>query len=250
MKRSGIVRRVRIAALVSILALSVSTIVSAQNFINGDFETGDETGWTQWRASWGSGETWNVNAGGWSGWYGALGNSAAGGSFGWFQRVPVTIAGTYTIDGEWTGNIGSAGWAEIMFFPAHSTDSDADIITRIDATAAPADIAFKKDSWGMNPPTSWGVEQMSLSPHPSGNGGSITVTTEDQIVIAIKLGSGGGANWLQLDNITPLDPNSVVLTSFEVMPSLGTFVVPALGLVVSIAILALTVVPLSRRQQS
>lgn len=249
MKKTRNAIGVRIVAIALILAMSSYIVADAANFVNGDFETGDETGWTQWKAAWGTGETWSVLPGGWSGWYGELALPGTQSSFGWFQRVPITLAGTYTIDAEWAGNIGSAGWAEIMYFPADSVMTDTDIFNRIDA-GFDSDIAFKKDSWGMNPPTSWSAEPASLSPHPTGNGGTIIVTTDDQVVVAIKLGSASGevVN-LQVDNLDPRDPNAVTLKGFEAPSAPSTLVVPVVGLAASVGTLVLTFVRQRRRQQ-
>jgi hypothetical protein len=240
MKPSTIITGVKFLAIALILTMGVATIASAANLINGDFETCDETGWTHWRAPWGSGEVWNVvPVGGWDGCFGEL-QSTVIGDFGWFQRVPVTQAGTYAIDGEWAGDIGDTGWAEILYFPANSGDSDASIITRID-TANAADIAYKKDSWGMNPPTVWGAEPMSFSPFPGSNGGTIDVTTEDQVVIAITHGSTSAGSYLHVDNLQPGDPNAVILTGFKSSnsPSPSALVVPVVGLAAGAGILVL-----------
>jgi hypothetical protein len=253
MKKTRIIISIRIAAIALILTMSSYIVAGAANFVNGDFEAG-ETGWTRWQASWGSGGNWAVLFdGGWSSNIGQLqlppGNSS---SLGWYQRVPVTMTGTYTLNGEWAGNIGTVGWAEIMYFPASSATSNADIVTRID-TGNAADIAFKKDSWGMNPPTNWSRQAMSLSLHPSGNGGTITVTAEDQVVVAIKLGSvsGAAAVNLQVDNLDPRDPNAVTLRGFEASNPLtpGTLIVPVVGLAAGVGTLALTFVWRQRRRR-
>jgi hypothetical protein len=167
---------------------------------NGDWATGDETGWTRWRAPWGAGETWAVTNNGPTPPEGTASLNGTTSSFGWFQRIPVEACRMYVVSADWAGNIGGAGWAEVMFFSCTEGLSDGDVINRID-TGNAADIAYKKDSWGMNPPTSWGWEAASLSPHPSGNGGLIHADC-NEVVVALKLGQGAGNQvWTSWDNI-------------------------------------------------
>jgi hypothetical protein len=181
---------------------------------NGDWSNG-ETGWTRWRAGWGSNEVWSVPNDGPTPPCGKASFNNGAGSFGWFQRITDVIPGkTYKVFADWAGNIGGAGWAEVMFFAIESTASDATIISRID-TGNAADISYKKDSWGMNPPTSWTWQPAANSPHPNGNGGLVTPASGQILVVALKLGSGAsGSTWCEWDNIKLVpEPGSLLALS-------------------------------------
>ena len=189
-------------ALLSALALMVSaSTVFALPLVNGDFDDPvSENGWTRWRAPWGTNEVWSDPAGPSSGDLGLSGN----GSFGWWQRVPVIPSEIYTLQGEWAGDVGGAGWAEVMVFTSTEGLTDSDIASRVD-TGAAADIAIKKDSWGLNPPTAWGWEDVNNSKYdesPNPPPFEIHMTCAEA-VIALKLGSveGGGSQWVSYDNL-------------------------------------------------
>lgn len=208
----------RFCILIAVLALA--TPAFAANLVtNGDFAAGTEDGWTRWSASWGSGQEYlmittdgtpapairaRINAG--------------SGSFGWFQRIQAAPSSSYTLSADWKGNIGLVGsWAEVMFFRIDPTLTDADIVARIDAGAA-GDIAFKKDSWGQNLPSSaggvWDWQSAALSPATGGNGGAVnTNLSKTQLVVALKYGHSqdfgavtGNVRW---DNIAVNGPAPV-----------------------------------------
>ena len=189
-------------ALLGALALMVSaTTVFALPVVNGDFDDPvSENGWTRWRAPWGTNEVWSDPPGPSAGRLELSGN----GSFGWYQRMEVIPSEIYTLVGEWQGDIGSAGWAEIMVFTSTEGMSEQDIVSRIDSGAA-ADIAIKKDSWGLNPPTVWGWDDVNNSKFdgsPNPPPFEIHMTCAEA-VIALKLGSvqNGGAQWVEYDNL-------------------------------------------------
>jgi hypothetical protein len=86
--------------------------------VNGDFETGDATGWTEWSAPWGSSITRDY-ANGEPGHAGAyclkLGHPASTGSYGVYQEVSVTPGQTYQMDALWRGEkMGDWNWFEIL----------------------------------------------------------------------------------------------------------------------------------------
>ncbi len=182
-----------------VLVLGLVSGARANLVVNGDWSSG-ETGWTRWRAPWGSGEQWNVTSNGLIPPEGTASFGDGVGSWGWFQRIPVSGPGPYEVSADWAGDINGNAWAEVMFFSCTEGQTDAEVISRIDIGNV-ADIAFKKDSWGMNPPTAWGWESASLSKHPSGNGGDIDATCAE-VVVALKLGSQSNASrWTSWDNI-------------------------------------------------
>ncbi len=82
------------------------------------------------------------------------------GSWGWFQRIPVSGPGPYIVSADWAGDIDGAGWAEVMFFSCTSGQSDANVVARIDVGNF-GDIAFIPDNlppiWQFSPDLSPGT---------------------------------------------------------------------------------------------
>ena len=175
-------KKITLLGLLAIVA--VAPQASAVNvLVNGDFTAG-EANWTRWRAPWGSSENWAVTGSGPTPPEGNLYGSGGNASFGWYQIVPVA-PGSASLSAVWSGSIGGAGWAEMLLFSSATLLPAQDWVTRID-TGNAADLAFKKDSWGMNPPIDWPWQSASLSPHPSGNGG--TIMSLGYVCVALKLG--------------------------------------------------------------
>ena len=192
--RKGGEKKMRWLILLTAVVLAASSQVCAQCVVvNGDWATGDETGWTRWMAPWGTGN-WAVTNNGPTPPEGtAFLNAGQAGSFGWYQMIDCCqgVAGTCTLTADWSGDVSAPGWAEVMFFCIDATASHDDIVARIDGGSA-ADIAFKKDGWGLNPPDVWDWECARLSPH--GNGGVIDCCLPGQAaVIALKLGANPAA---------------------------------------------------------
>lgn len=199
----------------------LATSAQANLLTNGDWSTGTEAGWTRWNAGWSSNYGWSVTSTGPTVPEGTASFASGQGSFGWYQAVEVNPGSptVYTVNADWTGQLTSAGWAEVMLFDMAVGSTPAQIVSKIDGGAA-ADIAYKKDSWGMNPPTTWSWQAASLSPHPSGNGGSITVSSNRLIVVGLKHGhSGNVTEAVRWDNIvlTP-EPGAIVLMLLGLAP--------------------------------
>ncbi|MBP8304973.1 MAG: hypothetical protein KBE04_12695 [Phycisphaerae bacterium] len=208
-------KRITLLGLLAVVAVA-SQAFAGNVLVNGDWGTGDETGWTRWRAPWGATETWAVTAAGPTPFEGTLSGTGGNGSFGWYQVVPVTAGTWVTLSGDWAGNIGGAGWAEFML--CTSANPAEDWATRADIGAA-ADIAFKKDSWGMNPPTAWAWQPGSLSPHPAGNGGIIQ--SFGYVCVGLKLG-GFPMGSASFDNIVLNVPGPAI-------PAPGAILLGTLG---------------------
>jgi hypothetical protein len=197
----------RLTLLALLIVAAVASQASANLLLNGDWADG-ENNWTQWRAPWGATENWLVDtSNGLPSPAGELYGGGSNGSFGWYQVVPVQAGTIVTVSADWRGDIGGSGWAEILLMTSTAPLTDADWVNRID-TGAAADIAFKKDSWGLNPPTTWEWEPASLSPLPAGNGG--TVVSDGYIAVALKLG-GSPIGSLYFDNITAVPEPATLL---------------------------------------
>jgi len=123
-----------------------------------------------------------------------------GGEHGWFQRVNVAPGLTYSIQGDWSGMLGVAGWAQVVLLSGTAALSDPELIARIEVPVD-ADIVAAKDSWGLNPPSSWwDWEPITNSLHPSGNGNQV-FATDGQVVVVLKLGTVAGYSSAMFDNL-------------------------------------------------
>lgn len=190
------------------LILAISVVLPAahaQNLLtNGDWSTGDETGWTRWQSGQGVSRNWHLSSTGsttpeGTAWFPS--GPGGGSNMGWYQTVAVTPGAQVDLDADWEGNISTCGWAEVMLFSVSTGTGGSAIVSRIDAGNA-SDIAYKKDSWGLNPPSTWGWQDASSSPMSGGNGG--TVTSNGLIVVALKLGGscGIGSIHCRWDNLS------------------------------------------------
>jgi hypothetical protein len=171
----------------------VASTQAANLVANGDFATGDETGWTRWNAPWGGG--------GWSAAGGVGRLEYTGGSFGWYQAVTVTSGTSYTVTADWRAN--NIGWIELMFF----NDDGRAIYDQMDAPGATSIIA-KRDGYGNFPPNTFGWEPATnalLNPN------TVTATGTTMYVV-LKMGGFNGGQWAEFDNVsvTP-EPASLLL---------------------------------------
>ena len=196
--------------------LSITATATALPVVNGDWGTGDETGWTQARyASWGAGEQWGVSAGD--------GNPAPSGelvstnkgSFGWYQRVPTNPSEFYTLVADWscpTGLPSNAGWAEIGALVCTEGMTDGDIVAAIDGGQG---IVAKKDGWGLNNGQNpWGWEPISASLV----GDQEIHSTCAEMVVFVKLGTNPGQATLLVDNIELVpEPTAALLLGLPIL---------------------------------
>ena len=109
--------------LLIVVLLAVTAPVFA-DLVNGNWSTSDETGWTRWRAPWGSSEQWAVTINGPTCPEGTLSGGGGNGSFGWFQVIECPVGATCTVSADWAGNIGGSGWAEVMFWTTSNPNED------------------------------------------------------------------------------------------------------------------------------
>lgn len=114
---------------------------------------------------------------------------AGNGSGGLYWRLPAYDSEPISVTGIWEGDVGSGGWAEVMFFTSTEGLTDEDVASMIDVGDA-ALIAAKKDSWGLNtPPNAWGPEPIEASPHPAPGGAFDLHATCGEAVVATKTGN-------------------------------------------------------------
>ncbi|MGQ9808988.1 MAG: PEP-CTERM sorting domain-containing protein [Armatimonadota bacterium] len=200
-----------------LLLAAAMVVVGSSAFagiVNGDFSAG-EASWTRWAAPWSGGNNWAITSSGPTPPEATASLNAGGqGSFGWYQTFDCPAGYYASVNALWKGDIDGAGWAEIMLFSVVPGTPAAAIVSQIDAGAA-ADIAFKKDSWGMNPPSAWSWQPAGLSPLPAGNGGM--VLSQGTVVVAIKLGSVSGQPVsMSVDNVVACcvpEPASILALS-------------------------------------
>lgn len=181
----------------------VSVPVAANMLVNGDFETGDLTGWTAFQSSWTSGtptieaQTTTVNSGTF-----ALQLSAANSSFGVYQAIATVPGVKYQIDVSWLGNNQSAFWNEVLLF----NDDGRDMETQLNGPLDPY-VLSKVDGWGMNPPAIFGWK----SPfdgnqwYPAGLHTNVITATGTTMFVGLKAGTvanSNGAVDLFFDNVS------------------------------------------------
>jgi hypothetical protein len=193
----------KMAIVGSLALLVIAAQASAVNLVvNGNWSTGDATGWTQWSANRGN-PVWSVDATTGatappSGKLNAPGNNGNP-SFGWYQIVAVPIGETATLDGMW--KLDHVGWCEYDLF-TQATNSGSAAASRIDGGAA-ADIAFKKDGNSSLP----SFMSARLTTNSGFNGGSVA-SSLGYVVIGLKLGTTDANSTAWFDDIT-LTPEPV-----------------------------------------
>jgi len=191
----------KLAVIVAVLSvLGVAETGGAQLIVNGDWSTGDETGWTRWREEPGGGENWALTSTGPAPPEGELSFSGfLVAYFGWYQVVDVS-PGIYTLDCLWSGYIFSiSGRSEILFFTVPEGTSSADIELRI-RLGVDEDIFSRYDTYD-GPVDMW--DWSTPIPFPDGNDGTCVVSGSEDIVVALKIESSGTSPiWVRFDNIT------------------------------------------------
>ncbi len=191
----------RVLFFVSVLSV-ICIPASANLLVNGGFETGDLTGWTQWQA------TWSVSPG-----IAIDGNtlrlSGSAGSFGVWQAITTVPGEAYTITAAWKGNEGQTGfWNEILFF----NDDGRAILDQLDAPHN-SSILSRVDGWGMNPPESWDWQCAFCGAqwYPSGPWTNTIVATGTTMYVGLKTGAREGWADVQFDHVTVVpEPGSLL----------------------------------------
>lgn len=183
--------------LCAVATLAIVSVASGNVLVNGDWSTGDETGWIRSNpAVWGSNQNWSVTSYGPTAPEGSL--TMDGGSFGWLQIVEVDAGATAELSLDWMAN--NAGWIEVMLWTEASEPDLAAVKTIFDDGDA-AKTAFKEEGYT----TAW---EQATSLWPGGNDG--TVVSDGWVIVGLKLGSGGGGAAGSFDNIV-LTPEPATL---------------------------------------
>lgn len=193
--------------LLLLAALALVAAPACAGIVNGDWGTYDETGWDRIPSDWGGGYSWNIGFDGPTFPEGTLQITNGSGSYGWVQVIEDMPLGPVSIEADWKGS--NVHWAEVMFWTVPVGTTDAAVKATFDSGPASA-IAFKRDNYGMYT-RNWDWQQASLSPHPSGNMG--TINNEGWVVVGLKLGRANSGNaQLWIDNITVVpEPGSLMV---------------------------------------
>ena len=186
-----------------VCVLSVVCVPAFANLVvNGDFETGDLTGWTPWQASWSVSPS-IANDGN------TLRLSGSNGSFGVWQAITTVPGQAYTITVNWKGNLGqTAFWNEVLFF----NDDGRAILDQLDGPLN-SSVLSKVDGWGMNPPTSWDWQCAFCGTQwfPSGPQTNTIVATGTTMYVGLKTGASQGWADVQFDDVTVVpEPGSLL----------------------------------------
>lgn len=185
------------------IALSVVCVPAFANLVvNGDFGTGDLTGWTPWQATWSVAPSIAVDSN-------TLRLSGSNGSFGVWQAITTVPGQAYTITVNWKGNPGQTGfWNEVLFF----NDDGRAILDQLDGPLN-SSVLSKVDGWGMNPPTSWDWQSAFSGTqwYPSGPQTNTIVATGTTMYVGLKAGASQGWTDVQFDGVTVVpEPGSLL----------------------------------------
>lgn len=195
--------------VLAIALMVISAPAFANLVVNGDFSTGDETGWTRWDSTqnpdggWGSGFTWDASSG-----KGQL--SVNNGSFGWYQALAVTPGTEYTINANWMGN-GNTNWCEVLFF----NDDNRTIYKQMDAPLD-SSIISKVDVWG-NYAMPFGTPSMAPITnyyYAPGLHTNKIVATGTTMYVVLKTGASNGSTVCVFDDVVVTPEPASMLALF------------------------------------
>jgi len=172
--------------------------------VNGDFERGDNLGWTEWKSPWGSNFNYNyAEPDAYEG-NSALKLSAASGSFGVYQEFCVEPGVPFVVSWAWKGSSSGNGWWEVLALDAPFTYELADL--------SPGNFILAKWEQGFG----------GLYPEPSADWteGEETMTpTSEVVALVLKCGSSeGGLVEASFDNVI-VTQDSQLLEITEISPS-------------------------------
>jgi hypothetical protein len=198
---------------VLMVALTIVSVPAVANMlVNGDFETGDLTGWTAFQSPW-SAPAPIIEVQGAVVCHDAftLHLRAANSSFGVWQAIKTVPGKKYQIDVCWLGNSQALFWNEVLLF----NDDGRDIYDQLDAPAA-SSVLSKVDGWGMNPPAIFDCKSPFDGSQwfPGGPHTNVITATGTTMYVGLKAGTVAGfdgAVELYFDDVSVIpEPGSLL----------------------------------------
>ena len=135
------------------------------------------------------------------------------GSAGIFWRLPAWESEIIDVLGQWQGDCGGAGWAEIMVFTSTEGLEDSVVANRMDVGNV-ADIWVKHDSWGLNGGPAFGPEPYPDAQMPGGQTLPLHATC-NEVIVGLKVGNTADVNWIGLDYVP--EPVSALLLGLPML---------------------------------
>ncbi len=193
--------------MVSMAVLAIAAPAAVANLVqNGDFSTGDLTGWSTWFAGWGGAPNISVSAG-----QAVHDHADNNGSAGIYQFVPVPapLIGTMvTLDAQWEGSANN-GWAEVLAVPVPNTGVNVnDALDSGPNVGLAIRVKHEENDWGMPYGENFSPARMLSAEAPASVLNPLTfMATQPYILLATKVGN---ASNYSIDNIS-LVPEPVTL---------------------------------------
>ena len=146
---------------------------------------------TLWKAGWGEQADMEDIGGGYIS--GDLANND--GSSGCYWRIPGYASEIVELIGDWNGDSGSGGWAEVMLVTSTEGMSHSDIVAILDGPGESGMVLSKYDSWGLDPnpwdedimDSDWQAPEHNVAPNPMH-------LTCGEVVVALKVGNTAAYN--------------------------------------------------------
>lgn len=175
--------------LMAVLAILAAPAFAQINVLNnGNFETGDYSGWTAWNSSWADSFSISVvddtNDPVYSGY--SLKLDATNGSFGIYQEINSVAGQEYTINGMFSGT-GQLDWVEVLMF----NDDGRTINKQADEEPLASSIIAKVDGWGQNGGPNFGWSSITDKYATAGLHTNTITATGSKIYVVLK---GGTSN--------------------------------------------------------
>lgn len=216
-------RSASLAALMLLLGIAASTPAWGQNLVvNGNFETGNSTGWTAWGAGWGSNDPPNYAAtpAGRVGNYALRLGTAGQHSFGVYQQVAVTPGKSYKIDAYWKGRkVGGTNWYEILLLDGTWDPVKADSGTPANQVVEPNYMyAYDNNTYPLPADFGWiWAHDQNNTPVDWNDRDGVRTASGSTMTVVLKAGACCGTNgaevWFDEVSLTEVTGNN---------PALGT----------------------------
>jgi len=226
--------------------LSVRLTGGENLMVNGDFEAG-ATGWQEWRAPWGSGETWEFD----NTEPGHLGTqclrlSSGHASFGVYQEVQVTPGKTYRIDAYWKGQKlavdGADNWYEVLILDGPWDYGQADGNPNTPPYDDPSEPVFNEmygyDSHTYSMPADFGwiwTHDQNDTPVDTMDRDGLRTASGNVMTVVLKAGAAGGATgssgWFDDISLVEVDTDERLVATLPYPTDPFEIIWPAAGYV-------------------